>query len=163
MDLKSRLIAAADAWAAAWAAAEGAEVPPTRLAKLVMDDGKFFVRLGEARKGPSTDTLEKFARFLVDPANWPADADGLARIPEAAALFGHVVGVRAESPPESPDNRRDSIGAGHPIDTVTPVAVSDRASGADPRGGESPGAEANDPVPAPGGSFDLTNPVAKVA
>jgi hypothetical protein len=119
VDLKSRLIEAAEAWAAAWAASEGAEVPPTRLAKRVMDDGKFFDWLAESRKGPSIATLERFGRFLTDPANWP---DG--RVADAAEDFAHVIGVSFDegatpdgsdsSGPatKSPDMASDSIGSG---------------------------------------------------
>lgn len=105
MDLKSRLIEASDAWSAAWAVAEGAEVPPTRLAKRVMDDGKFFDRLAESRKGPTTDTLEKFARYLGDPANWPN-----GEVAEAARAFAHVTGVSVGQGDPSPDTSADPIG-----------------------------------------------------
>lgn len=88
MDLKTRLAETADAWCAAWGRAEQAPVPLSRLSKRVMDDGKFFENLSDMRRGPSTDTLEKFARFLADPANWPEGA-----VAEEARALAHVVGV----------------------------------------------------------------------
>jgi hypothetical protein len=105
VDLKSRLLASANSWVVATSLAEGREVPLNRLAKLVMDDGKFFAGLDSRRYGPSVDTLEKFARFLSDPANWP---DGL--VPEEAIQFAHVTGVSSEGAGPSPDNGAGVIG-----------------------------------------------------
>ena len=90
IDLKTRLSHCADAWCLAHADGDGVRAPLSRLSKRVMDDGKFFENLGAMRRGPSTDTLEKFARFLVDPANWPGGA-----VAEEAKVLAHVVGVTA--------------------------------------------------------------------
>ena len=94
MDLKTRLARSADAWCASWSLADGADVPLSRLSKRVVDDGKFFDNLPVMRRGPSTDTLEKFAAFLVDTANWPEGFD----IPAEVIAFGHAVGVSAPAP-----------------------------------------------------------------
>lgn len=63
-------------------------MPLSRLSKRVVDDGKFFDNLPTMRRGPSTDTLEKFAAFLADAANWP---EGL--VPDEVREFAHVTGV----------------------------------------------------------------------
>lgn len=94
MDLKTRLARSARAWCASWSAADGADVPLSRLSKRVVDDGKFFDNLLAMRRGPSTDTLEKFAAFLVDASNWP---EGVA-VPAEVIAFGHAVGVSAPCP-----------------------------------------------------------------
>lgn len=82
LDLKSRLIQCAEAWAAAHG-----DAPLSRLGKLVAGDANFFERL-RAGGGVNVTTLEKFARFLADAANWP---DGT--VPEEARAFAHVTGV----------------------------------------------------------------------
>lgn len=70
-----------------WAEANNRSL--ARLATLVINDGKFFVRLG-ARAGAdtTTSTLGRFARFLIDPANWP---DG--RVGQAAKALAEVTGT----------------------------------------------------------------------
>lgn len=88
-DLKTRLSLAATAWCVAHADQEGAPAPASRLARAAgYDDGEFFEKLPTARRGPSTNTLEKFARFLADPANWPEGEVG-----DEAKTFAHAVGV----------------------------------------------------------------------
>lgn len=72
--------------AAQWAAAHEPAASLSRLGKAAVGDGAFFDRLGE--RGPTTSTLERFARFLADPANWPGGT-----VPEEAAAFAHVTGV----------------------------------------------------------------------
>ena len=66
-----------------------------KLGRLVVNDGGFFTRLGNQPRGTTTETLERFARFFADGANWP---DG--RVPAAAevevAAFCHVNGVSLE-------------------------------------------------------------------
>lgn len=86
-DLKSRLIACAEIWCQAHGA------PLTRLAKLVTSDARRLDRVADGN-GLNVDTLEKFARYLIDPANWP---EGVA-VPEAVAAFGQVVGVCPHDP-----------------------------------------------------------------
>lgn len=109
MDLKSRLMECAAAWAAAWSAAEGREFEIKTLSKRVMDDGKFLDGLTERRYGPTTDTLERFARYFLEPATWPAE------IPEVVRVFAHVVGVSAAEAGPSSDNAAFGIGAGSPV------------------------------------------------
>lgn len=99
MDLKTRLADAARQWCLATSLAEEAPVPLSRLSKRVMDDGKFFDNLSEMPRGPSTDTLEKFARFLADPGNWPEGA-----VAEEARALAHVCGVTADTPSPSAGN-----------------------------------------------------------
>lgn len=57
------------------------------LGRLAIGDSSYFSR-PEAPRGPTTGTLENFARFLGDSANWP---DCL--VPDDVAAFAHVVGV----------------------------------------------------------------------
>lgn len=86
IDLKSRLLAAADAWTAAHAA------PRSRLGKRVAGDAAFFDRIAPVEPlACNVATLEKFARFLADQENWP---EGCA-IPQEVVAFGHAVGVTA--------------------------------------------------------------------
>lgn len=68
-----------------------------RLGKRAINDGAFFDRMGE--RGPTTATLEKFAQFLADPANWPEGA-----VPEEARAFAHVCGVSADAAVPSAGN-----------------------------------------------------------
>jgi hypothetical protein len=105
VDLKSRLTECAAEWASAWTAAEGRDVPLTTLAKRVMDDGKFFDGFDVRRYGPTTDTLEKFARYFVSPANWPG-----GEVPDKAHAFAHVTGVTPPSGSASPDLEAENIG-----------------------------------------------------
>ena len=81
-DLKSRLIRCAESWAAAH------DCGVTRIGKRVAGDANFFARLAQPEASCTTATLEKFARFLGDAANWPA---GL--VPLAVRDFVKVVGV----------------------------------------------------------------------
>lgn len=68
--------------------AEMQDASPARLGRLVVNDGGFFTRLESQTKGTTTDTLERFARFLADGDNWPDGA-----VPEEARQFAHVTGV----------------------------------------------------------------------
>lgn len=77
--------------AALWAESTGGSL--ARLGKAVVNDGGFFTRLETQPQGTTTATLEKFARFLIDPANWPEDADGARCVPGEVVAFGHVIGV----------------------------------------------------------------------
>ncbi|MGX7896867.1 hypothetical protein [Tsuneonella sp. HG222] len=82
--LTERLKSCADLWAAAH------ESTTARLGRVVVNDTSFFSGLDARVKGPSIDTLEKFARYLAEPANWP---DG--QVPDDAVQFAHVCGVSA--------------------------------------------------------------------
>lgn len=84
-DLRSQLLDAADAWC------DAHEAPRSRLGKAVASDGAFFDRVDERDVLPCTvATLEKFARFLADPANWPE-----GEVADEAKALAHVVGVSA--------------------------------------------------------------------
>lgn len=80
--LLDRLLVSARLWAAATGRSLGA------LASVVVNHGSFFERLESPGASTTTATLEKFARFLVDPANWPDGA-----VPGEVAAFGHVTGI----------------------------------------------------------------------
>lgn len=58
------------------------------LSSIVMNHGSFFDRFIEPGASTTTATLERFARYLGDAANWP---DGV--VPETVCDFVHVVGV----------------------------------------------------------------------
>lgn len=94
-DLKSRLVQCAEAWAAAHAR-DGQPAPLSRLGKAVAGDANFFERVA-AGGGVNVATLEKFARHLADPANWPG-----GEVPEEARAFAHVTGVSAAEAAPSP-------------------------------------------------------------
>lgn len=63
-----------------------------RLGKAVVNDGGFFTRLDSPGSTTTAATLEKFARFLIDPANWPD-----AVVPGEVAAFAHVTGISPEA------------------------------------------------------------------
>lgn len=72
-----------------WCAAHTPEPAPlARLGRLAVGDGGFFTRLPKQTKGATTDTLERFAAFLLDPANWPGGG-----VPQEARDLGHRCGV----------------------------------------------------------------------
>lgn len=82
-DLRSKFLAAADAWAGACGA------PESRLGKQVANDANFVKRARKRDVLPCTvGKLEEFAEFLADPANWP---DGV--VADEAKALAHVVGV----------------------------------------------------------------------
>lgn len=68
-----------------WVAANEASL--ARLGRAVLNDSSYFTR-AESQQGPTTATLEKFARYFADPASWP-DGD----VPDEAQAFAHVVGI----------------------------------------------------------------------
>jgi hypothetical protein len=72
--------------AALWTEAHDPQATLSRLGKAVLNDGAFFDRLG--KRGPTTETLDRFARFFADAGNWPEGA-----VPEEARAFAHVTGV----------------------------------------------------------------------
>lgn len=150
--LLERLRHAADHWSGATGRTLGA------LSALVTNNGSFFDRLGESRASTTTATLEKFARFLVEPANWPE-----GEVPADVVKFAHDVGVSAAAAAASPDDSAAAIGGnGSSSEAASgvsgPASPSGRTPGADGivRGAASPDAEA-DPLPlsraAPGDLF----------
>lgn len=83
ISLIDRLKASAASWV------EISSGSPARLGREVVNDGGFFTRLESQPQGTTTATLEKFARFLIDPANWPEGAV----IPAHVTAFAHAVGI----------------------------------------------------------------------
>ena len=75
--------------AAIWADKSGASL--ARLGRLVKNDTSFFTRFENARVSTTTATLEAFARFLADPANWPDDG-----VPQEAIDLAHRVGITTQ-------------------------------------------------------------------
>lgn len=73
---------------ALWAERAGSTL--AALGRRAVNDTSFFTSLDRGRS-PSTATLEKFARFLSDGANWPA-----GRVPQEVVDFAHVVGISRE-------------------------------------------------------------------
>lgn len=78
-----------------WVAAQ--QSSPSRLALNVVNDRGFFTRLETQVQGVTTSTLEKFAVYLADPANWPDGA-----VPQEAIDLAHVVGVSGANATLSP-------------------------------------------------------------
>src|SRR5690349_2690940 len=77
-----------------WSDASGASL--ATLGRNAINDSSFFNRLDSPR-GPTTATLEQFARFLGDEANWPE-----RQVPVEVLGFLHAVGVSAEPVALSP-------------------------------------------------------------
>jgi hypothetical protein len=84
---RDRLLALAEQWAAATGRSLGA------LSSVVSNQGGTLDRLRDPATAVTDSTLEKFARFLADAANWP---DG--EVPDEARAFAHVCGVSAGTP-----------------------------------------------------------------
>lgn len=91
-----------------WAAATTSSV--ARLGRLVINDGGFFARIAETQS-TTTATLEKFARFFIDPFNWGGADTGAEGVPEEARVFAHMMGVSTPGAGGSPDNGTGGIGA----------------------------------------------------
>ena len=90
------LVEALKACSSVWA-----EQPDNSLAKLgraVVNDGGFCTRLDTQTKGTTTETLERFARFLSEAANWPEGA-----VPAPVQIFAaRVFGAMEHSRPTAP-------------------------------------------------------------
>lgn len=82
-----------------WAFANDASL--ARLGKQVMNDSGFFSRI-DGNPVTTTATLERFARFLGDQANWP---EGV--VPSEVRAFVHITGVTAEAVEPSPGKTGD--------------------------------------------------------
>ncbi len=102
--------------AALWAAATGAS--EAMLGRRAINDSTFFLKRLDSTNGPGTATLEKLARFLVDPGNWPEGG-----VPAEVFEFGHVVGICGLPARQSPDNSPGSIGAHSPMVPSSPVSA----------------------------------------
>lgn len=90
LPLVDRLFAAARLWAQAH------EATVARLGRHVVNDTAFFTRLEQPGASTTTATLERFATYLLAPANWPDGA-----VPREVVDFGHAVGVSAPAPAAS--------------------------------------------------------------
>ena len=82
--LRARLLAAAEAWSEKTGRTLGA------LSCVVSNHARTIERLRDPSNKVTDATLEKFARFLADPANWPGGA-----VAQEAVDLAHVVGVSA--------------------------------------------------------------------
>ena len=75
-----------------------------RLATIVINDGKFFVKV--ARGGGCTvATFEKFLMFFRDGKNWPDNVIPL----DAAELLERLENIASDGASESPDKSQDII------------------------------------------------------
>lgn len=81
---RERLLAVAALWSEAAGRSVGA------LSSMVSNHGSTLERLRDPAVAVTDLTVEKFARFLADAANWPDGA-----VPEEAKAFAHVTGVSA--------------------------------------------------------------------
>ena len=97
--LIERLRGAAELWA------EATNSSLSALASAVLNDSGYFARIAGPSASTTTRTLEKFARFLTDPANWPEGA-----APEEVCAFAHAVGVSGPACAASPDSCAGNIG-----------------------------------------------------
>lgn len=88
-----------------WAETSGKSV--ARLSTIVVNDGKFFPRLGQGRLGVTTATLEKFAEFFADAGSWPEGG-----IPAEVGEFIHRVAGISPDTAVSSDHGAALIGAG---------------------------------------------------
>lgn len=79
--------------AALWADDQAASL--ARLGRAVMNDGGFFSRV-ESNPVTTTATLERFAEFLINPANW------IAEVPGEVAQFARIVGVKVHGARHGP-------------------------------------------------------------
>lgn len=113
LSLPDRLIAAAQLWSAATERSLGA------LASMVVNHGSFFDRLQE-RDSTTTATLQKFARFLGDAANWP-EGHG---VPADVCAFAHVVGVSSAACAAATDTDPAVIGD-CPAAPVSPAGLAE--------------------------------------
>lgn len=96
MDMPSRFSSSSLVDRLRWCAEQWCEANSATLARLgrcVVNDGGFFGRVSSPEASTTTATLEKFARFLGDPANWPDGA-----VPDDVCAFVHIVGVSARAP-----------------------------------------------------------------
>ena len=100
--LVERLKAAAQLWA------DANDASLARLGRAVMNDNGFFTRI-DGNPVTTTATLERFARFLGDAANWPEGA-----VPEEVRAFVHVTGVSTEMEGNSTGQNSDLSGGREP-------------------------------------------------
>jgi len=116
--LIDRLRASAELWAQVNTASLSA------LASAVLNDSGYFARIAVPAPSTTTRTLEKFARFLVDPANWPGGA-----APEEVCAFAHAVGISGAACAVSPDIGGDFIEAVPEGASASPEGLGSSPSG----------------------------------
>lgn len=80
--LRDRLLGAAEAWSRASGRTLGA------LSSLVSNHAQTLERLRDPENRVTDATIERFAAFLADPANWPGGI-----VPQEAIDLAHVAGV----------------------------------------------------------------------
>lgn len=61
---------------------------PGRIGRVVVNDAGVLPRISQPGASVTTATLERFAAYLADPANWPEGA-----VPQEAIDLAHVTGV----------------------------------------------------------------------
>lgn len=93
---RDRLLALAAQWSAATGRTLGA------LSSVVSNNGGTLDRLRDPANAVTDSTLEKFARYLADPASWPDGA-----VPDEAKAFAHVTGVTPGEAAVSPGKGDD--------------------------------------------------------
>lgn len=134
-----------NACAELWAEASGKSV--ARLSTIVVNDGKFFARLGTGKLGIHTATLEKFADFFADAGAWDE-----GRIPAEVSEFIHRVAGITPDAALSPDGDGPDIGPENGTDRDDEIEP--RTGGQDPAGADSSsGAGHVTPNGAPGELF----------
>lgn len=127
-----------------WADAQGASL--SRLGGKVLNDTSFFSR--RAAQNPTTVTLERFARFLGDEAEWPE-----GEVPQEVRAFIHAVGVSPDAEAASPDIAGAAIAPAQSF-TESPAQQEVEPSGRPPsavapNGGRGKPAAGSVPKPAP--------------
>lgn len=90
---RDRLLTVAELWSAATGRSLGA------LSSVVTNHGSTLDRLRDPGNAVTDATLEKFAAYLLDPANWPEPPAGQARVPDQVRAFAHAVGVSLSATP----------------------------------------------------------------
>lgn len=83
--LRDTLLLAAERWALATGRSTGA------LSSVVANNGRALERLRNPSTSVTDATLEKFACYLADAANWPEGA-----VPQEAVDLAHRVGVTTQ-------------------------------------------------------------------
>ena len=109
----TRLQACTALWCAATGRSRGA------LSSIVANDGGFFTRLDSPGATTTVATLQKFARFLGDAANWPEGH----LVPVEVSAFLHAVGI---TPPAG------GVSAGNAPEISTTVPAPPELSAGDP-------------------------------
>lgn len=85
--LRDRLLCAAEAWSKVTGRTLGA------LSSIVSNHAQTIERLRDPSNKVTDATLEKFAAYLADAANWPEGA-----VPQEAIDLAHVTGVTLPCP-----------------------------------------------------------------